>query len=179
MQTPRGSGLKKIEHFANPSRVRKVAQDGHPLCRSKRRIEAPSLVYTFDLSKIILPSEEFRARSQPPRLLIYVPMAQGDTHDALIELEAGGVVMRPGQQPPNRNTKLAIIARNALKPILGDYDQVKSAIDTIAFHCVGYWPWCSSTIRTARSRSSAGYLPPRPTVMAPSSQGLEPPDYPA
>jgi hypothetical protein len=50
-------------------------------------------------------------------------LAQAETHDALIELEAAGVVMRPGQQPPNRNTKLAIVARNALKPILGD-DQV-------------------------------------------------------
>jgi hypothetical protein len=61
--------------------------------------------------------------SQPPRLVVYVPMAQGDTNSALIELEAAGVVMRPGQQPPNRNTKLAVVARNALRPILGD-DQV-------------------------------------------------------
>lgn len=28
--------------------------------------------------------------------------------------------MKPGQQPPTRNTKLSIIARNALKPILGE-----------------------------------------------------------
>ena len=60
---------------------------------------------------------------QPPRLVVYVPMAQADTHNALAELEAAGVVMRPGQQPPNRNTKLAVVARNALRPILGD-DQV-------------------------------------------------------
>jgi hypothetical protein len=60
---------------------------------------------------------------QPPRLVVYVPMSQGDTQSALIELEGAGVVMRPGQQPPNRNTKLAVVARNALRPILGD-DQV-------------------------------------------------------
>jgi hypothetical protein len=60
---------------------------------------------------------------QPPRLIVYVPMAQADTHNALVELEAAGVVMRPGQQPPNRNTKLAVVARNALRPLLGD-DQV-------------------------------------------------------
>ena len=60
---------------------------------------------------------------QAPRLVVYVLMSQGDTHSALIELEAAGVVMRPGQQPPNRNTKLAVVARNALRPILGD-DQV-------------------------------------------------------
>src|SRR5271166_3770874 len=60
---------------------------------------------------------------QPPRLVVYVPLDRGNTHNALVELEAAGVVMRPGQQPPNRNTKLAVVARNALKPLLGD-DQV-------------------------------------------------------
>jgi hypothetical protein len=34
-------------------------------------------------------------------------------------------------------------------------------IDSIAFHCDGYSPWCSNTIRTARSRTSSGYLPGR------------------
>ncbi|GIX04290.1 MAG: PglZ domain-containing protein [Planctomycetaceae bacterium] len=61
---------------------------------------------------------------QPPRLVVYVPKAPADTHDALIELEAAGVVMRPGQQPPSRNTKLAVVARNALRPLLGE-DQVE------------------------------------------------------
>lgn len=60
---------------------------------------------------------------QPPRLVIYVPMSQADAQSALIELEAAGVVMRPGQQPPNRNTKLAVVARNALRTTFGD-DQV-------------------------------------------------------
>ena len=50
-------------------------------------------------------------------------MSQGDTHSALIELDVVGVVMRPGQQPPNRNTSLAVVARNASRPILSD-DQV-------------------------------------------------------
>ena len=57
---------------------------------------------------------------QPPRLVVYVAMSQEETHGALIELEAAGTVVRPGQQPPNRNTKLAVVARNALRPILGD-----------------------------------------------------------
>lgn len=60
---------------------------------------------------------------QPPRLVVYVPRAQCDAHSALSELEAAGVAMQPGQQPPNRNTRLAVVARNALRPILGD-DQV-------------------------------------------------------
>jgi hypothetical protein len=57
---------------------------------------------------------------QPPRLVVYVPEDQGRTHHALIELEAAGVVMQPGQQPPQRNTRLSLLARNALRPLIGD-----------------------------------------------------------
>ncbi len=57
---------------------------------------------------------------EPPRLVVYVPIAQDQTHHALIELEAAGVIMQPGQQPPFRNTRLAVVARNALKGVLGD-----------------------------------------------------------
>ena len=57
---------------------------------------------------------------EPPRLVVYVREDQAKTHNALAELEAAGVVMQPGQQPPTRNTRLAVVARNALRPILGD-----------------------------------------------------------
>jgi hypothetical protein len=56
----------------------------------------------------------------PPRLVVYVPMDPARTDHALIELEAAGVVMKPGQQPPQRNTKLSLIARNALRPRRGE-----------------------------------------------------------
>ena len=56
----------------------------------------------------------------PPRLVVYVPMDQGDTDHALVELEAAGVVVQPGQQPPNRNTRLSLVARNALRPLRGE-----------------------------------------------------------
>jgi len=55
---------------------------------------------------------------EPPRLVVYVPVDQGKTHHALIELEVAGVVIQPGQQPPQRNTRLSILARNALKCVL-------------------------------------------------------------
>ena len=55
--------------------------------------------------------------SAPPRLILYVPLAQGETHHALIEFEVAGAVMQPGQQPPERNTALAAVARRALEPI--------------------------------------------------------------
>lgn len=60
---------------------------------------------------------------QPPRLVVYVPLEREKTHAALIELDAAGVVMQPRQQPPACNTRLSVVARNALKPILGE-DQV-------------------------------------------------------
>src|SRR4051794_16739745 len=57
---------------------------------------------------------------QPPPLVVYVPMDQGGTDHALIELEAAGVVMQPGQQPPVRNTRLSLVARNALRSLRGE-----------------------------------------------------------
>lgn len=56
-------------------------------------------------------------RTDPPRLLIYVPLAQAETHHALVEFEVAGTVMRPGQQPPERNTALAAVARRALESV--------------------------------------------------------------
>ena len=56
-------------------------------------------------------------RTDPPRLLIYVPLAKAETHDALVEFEVAGVVVRPGQQPPEQNTALAAVARHALRVV--------------------------------------------------------------
>lgn len=61
--------------------------------------------------------------NQPPRLVVYVPLERTDTDSALIELDCAGVIMQPRQQPPTCNTRLSVLARNALKLILGE-DQV-------------------------------------------------------
>ncbi len=60
---------------------------------------------------------------QPPRLVVYVPIERTETNSALIELDCAGVIMQPRQQPPACNTRLSVVARNSLKPILGE-DQV-------------------------------------------------------
>ncbi len=60
---------------------------------------------------------------QPPRLIVYVPIEREKTQAALIELDAAGVIVQPRQQPPACNTRLSVVARNALRPILGE-DQV-------------------------------------------------------
>lgn len=57
-------------------------------------------------------------RTDPPRLLIYVPMPQAEARYALVEFEVAGCVMRPGQHPPERNTALAAVARRALEAVL-------------------------------------------------------------
>src|SRR5579871_4551338 len=57
---------------------------------------------------------------EAPKLVVYVPVEQADTYHALVELEKAGVVMQPGQQPFKCNTRLALVARNALKGRLGD-----------------------------------------------------------
>jgi hypothetical protein len=58
--------------------------------------------------------------AQPPRLVVYVPIEREKTESALIELDFVGAVMQPRQQPPVCNTRLSVVARNALKPILSD-----------------------------------------------------------
>jgi hypothetical protein len=63
--------------------------------------------------------EPLLAGSEKPRLVVYVPLDQLRTGHALVDLEQLGVVMQPGQQPPSRNTKLSLLARNALKAVLG------------------------------------------------------------
>jgi PglZ domain len=68
---------------------------------------------------------------EPPKLVVYVPVEQSNTHHALVELEAAGVVMQPGQQPFKCNTRLALVARNALKNVIGDENaaEVEKQVD--------------------------------------------------
>ncbi len=54
---------------------------------------------------------------QPPRLVVYVPLTEAATRHALVELTSAGVVMRPGQQPPECNTALVAVARDALAAV--------------------------------------------------------------
>lgn len=60
------------------------------------------------------------AGSEPPSCIIYVPLAEEQTEDALVCYTAFGAVMKPGQNPWQRNTRLSIITRNALKSDLDE-----------------------------------------------------------
>ena len=68
---------------------------------------------------------------EPPKLIVYVPEEQADTYHALVELEEAGVVIQPGQQPAKCNTRLALVARNALKSVIGDENaaEVEKQVD--------------------------------------------------
>jgi hypothetical protein len=74
----------------------------------------------FKLRKEI---DDLLNEGQPPRLVVYVPIERTETNSALIELDCAGVIIQPRQQPPACNTRLSVLARNSLKPILGE-DQV-------------------------------------------------------
>src|SRR5579871_1221221 len=80
------------------------------------------------------------------------------------------LVVKPGRCPVSRSAwRTHRRSASGVQPIL-------DAIELIAAHCDGCSGCCSNTNRTARSRTSAGYLLRRP--IAPSSQALEPPGTP-
>jgi PglZ domain len=56
----------------------------------------------------------------PRKLLIYLPIEQEKTQYALIEAETAGVVMKPGANPWQRNTKLKAIAERVFREITPD-----------------------------------------------------------
>src|SRR5207302_4203176 len=79
-------------------------------------------------------------------------------------------VVSPGRWPRSISVRRSHTRRVSL------FTPIFSATEMMAAHSEGYSWACSWTIRTARSRSSAGYLGDR--AIAPSSQGLEPPGNP-
>lgn len=47
-------------------------------------------------------------------LVVYVPLPEAEITGPLAELAAAAVVLKPGQQPPSRNTRLRVVAHAAL-----------------------------------------------------------------
>jgi len=52
---------------------------------------------------------------EPPNLLIYIPLAEEDTYDALAAFTAAGSVIKPGQNSIHLNSRLSVIAGRVLK----------------------------------------------------------------
>ena len=64
--------------------------------------------------------ESFLVGEKPGNLIVYAKTSPEASQHALVELETAGVVLSPGRQPPTRNTRLSVVARNALKDVLGE-----------------------------------------------------------
>jgi hypothetical protein len=79
-------------------------------------------------------------------------------------------LVSPGRSP------WSVSARRTHLPSVSAETPNLGAIEQIAAHGEGCSSWCSSTSRTARSRSAGGYLPG--LVMAPTSHESEPPQIP-
>src|ERR1035437_8098583 len=73
-------------------------------------------VLTFDGSfyKVRLEAEPLLRGLDAPKLLVYLPVAWEQAQEPLAEMLALGVDLRPGVSG-NRNTRLAVVARKALK----------------------------------------------------------------
>lgn len=103
----------------DPERVyRHVADQLAPALRRSWG-DARVLNYDHDRGFFALRKELERLWSglEQPRIVVYVPLNPAETHNALREFCASGVQMSPGQQPKERNTRLADMAALALSAV--------------------------------------------------------------
>ena len=82
--------------------------------RYLRAGEGHLLVFDGSFYKLRLEVEPFLRGLDPPKLLVYLPVSWEEAQEPLAEMLAMGVDLRPGVSG-NRNTRLAVIARRALK----------------------------------------------------------------
>jgi hypothetical protein len=72
------------------------------------------LAYDGSFYKLRLEAEPFLRGLEPPKLLVYLPVSWEESREPLAEMLALGVDLRPGVSG-SRNTRLAVVARKALK----------------------------------------------------------------
>src|ERR1035438_1402901 len=77
------------------------------------------LVFDGSFYKLRLDAEPFVRGFDAPKLLVYLPVAWEDANEPLAEKLALGVGLRPGVSG-SRNTRLAVVARKALKGRVAD-----------------------------------------------------------
>lgn len=99
---------------------------------SELELNAPVIPYQgsfFELRSQIEPNLSL-GKTSFPRMVIYVPLSPLDFPGALAEVESCGIVLQPGKHPPEQNTSLAYIARQALEPILPEdrMDEIEQEI---------------------------------------------------
>src|ERR1017187_9111405 len=77
------------------------------------------LAYDGSFYKLRLEAEPFLRGLEPPKLLVYLPVSWEESREPLAEMLALGVDLRPGVSG-SRNTRLAVVARKALKGRVAD-----------------------------------------------------------
>jgi hypothetical protein len=85
------------------------------VARNLDRTNAMLLEFTDSFFGLRQQLEPYLEQMERPKLVVYLPLAPESTRNALAEVEAYGVVMKPGMQPRERNTRLAVLAKAALK----------------------------------------------------------------
>jgi len=66
----------------------------------------------------------------PPRIVVYIPLERKNTEKALIEIESAGIIMKPGANPWQLNTKLRVIAEHVFKKLApGNVSELVKKID--------------------------------------------------
>src|ERR1017187_10748780 len=78
-----------------------------------------ALVFDGSFYKLRLDAEPFVRGFDVPKLLVYLPVAWEDAKEPLAEMLALGVDLRPGVSG-SRNTRLAVVARKAMKGRVAD-----------------------------------------------------------
>jgi hypothetical protein len=84
--------------------------------------DLPIIVYQGSYFSLRHEVEPYINESEPQQLLVYVDKSAADTRNALIELQMLAAEMAPGRNSPYANTRLAVIARNSLKPFMSEDD---------------------------------------------------------
>ncbi len=82
----------------------------------------------FELRHEIAP---LMTREEPPDLVIYVPLAEEETENALIAYTSAGIVLKPHQTPWQRNTRLGVIANQALKDLIDDAAELEEIVKKV------------------------------------------------
>jgi len=77
------------------------------------------LIFDGSFYKLRLEAEPLLRGLDPPKLLVYLPVAWEQAREPLAEMLVLGVALRPGA-PGDRNSRLAVIARKALKGRITD-----------------------------------------------------------
>ena len=84
----------------------------------KLSIDVPVLIYHGSYFEIRHQLEPYLEGRERQKVLVYIPMDHIESASPLIEAECWGTILKPGG-PTGKNTRLEIIARNALGEIFG------------------------------------------------------------